>query len=104
MGTIIMVGNHDFCHIPNCSGIVESVFVTKGLAAKRKGEYTPHLTIAKLSCARDRPHGIDYPAYAEELSDTEFGSQSIEGLELLSMSIADDGYYEYLDRSSFVTQ
>ena len=89
------------------SGIVESVFVTKGLAEKRNGDYTPHLTIAKMSRARDRPrelHGIDYHAYAEELSDTEFGSQAIEGLELLLMSIADDGYYRYHDRSSFINQ
>ena len=47
-------------------------------------------------------HGIDHSAYAE-LLDTEFGRQTIGGLELLSMihPPAEDGYYHCYQRHSF---
>jgi hypothetical protein len=110
------------------SGIVESVFVSKDLSSSSASNFIPHLTIAKMSKkprTRGRWHkknhkrkkakqggasddnelrGIDHSAYAE-LLDTEFGRQTIEGLELLSMihPPTEDGYYRCYQRHSFTT-
>ena len=104
------------------SGIVESVFATKELSPGSTDNFIPHLTIAKMS---KKPRGkyykkhhkkkkgkgdsddtelrgIEHSAYAE-LLDTEFGSQHIEGLELLSMTKppTEDGYYHCFQRHYF---
>ena len=108
------------------SGIVESVFVSKELSSDSATNFVPHLTIAKMSRkpkTSGRKHkkqkkgkrassddsaselrGIHHSAYAE-LLDTEFGSQRIEGLELLSMILpsAEDGYYHCFQRHSFAS-
>ena len=110
----------------NSSGIVESVFVSKELVSSSARNFTPHLTIAKMSKMprgwTQRGHkkyhekrkgrsydkkelrGIDHSAYAE-LLDMEFGRQTIEGLELLSMEHppTEDGYYHCYQRYSFTT-
>lgn len=83
---------------------MESVFVDKGLAKKRDGDYTPHLTITKIPRERQGHDKINHSTYAE-LVDTEFGSQTIEGLELLKMSSTGrDGYYCCHNRLSFSNQ
>ena len=107
------------------AGIVESVFVLKELSLSTAKNFIPHLTIAKMSkMPRGRWHnkhhkrkkvkggrgydselrGIDHSAYAE-LLDTEFGRQTIEGLELLSMThpATEDGYYHCYQRHSFTS-
>ena len=106
---------------------MESVFASKELASNSATNYVPHLTIAKMSKkprTNGRRHkkqkkgnkrassdesaselrGIHHSVYAE-LLDTEFGSQMIEGLELLSMTLpsTEDGYYHCFQRHSFTT-
>ena len=114
----------------NSSGIVESVFVSKELVSSSARNFTPHLTIAKMSkmprgwtqrghkkhhekrkgkksgsyADKKELRGIDHSSYAE-LLDMEFGRQTIEGLELLSMEHppTEDGYYHCYQRYSFAT-
>ena len=113
------------------AGIIESVFVSKDLSSSSTTNFSPHLTIAKMS-KKPRPRayygrrhkkhhkkskakggseskdnelrGIDHSVYAE-LLETEFGRQTIEGLELLSMThpAVEDGYYHCYQRHSFST-
>lgn len=104
------------------------MFVSKDLSSSSTTNFSPHLTIAKMS-KKPRVHGrrhkkhhkrkkgrggggsednelrgIDHLAYAE-LLETEFGRQTIDGLELLSMThpAAEDGYYHCYQRHSFTT-
>lgn len=98
------------------------MFVDKGLASDSDKAFVPHLTIAKMSKVPVRKtkwkmhkkqkknkseeekdiRGIAPSAYAE-LVDTEFGSQTIKGLELLSMTAppTEDGYYYCYEKYSF---
>lgn len=89
---------------PIIIGIVESVFVDKGLARTEQRDYTPHLTITKIPRRLPELDKIDPSAYAD-LVDTEFGDQAIDGLELLAMSISsEDEYYHCHQRLSFSSQ
>ena len=99
------------------SDIVKSVFTASELSIEGGKDFVPHLTVAKMSqSASGRKkkkknskrgnylRGIDRSAYVE-LLEMEFGSQRIEGLELLSMTLppAEDGYYHCFERYSFDT-
>ena len=80
---------------------MKSVFAANGLAKIERRNYTPHLTITKIPRRRQGQDGIKRFTYAE-LMKTEFGSQTIEGLELLEMSTTnEDGYYHCHHRLSF---
>ena len=103
---------------------MHSVFSAKELASNDRKEFSPHLTIAKMTKAaagktnkskrkrnkkkkgkggdEEGLHGIDRSAYVEHL-DMEFGSQLAEGLELLSMIMppVEDDYYHCFEKYSF---
>ena len=80
---------------------MKSVFAAKGLAKIENRDYNPHLTITKIPHRRQGQNRINRSSYAE-LMGTEFGSQTIEGLELLEMSTTEeDGYYRCHRRVSF---
>ena len=101
---------------------MESVFVENEIVAEQNSKnFVPHLTIAKMSKMatgkskmrkkkKAKEHdkesnslsGIDQSTYAHLLG-TEFGSQPIEGLELLSMTKRPDaeGYYYCFERHAF---
>ena len=80
---------------------MKSAFAAHGLAKIENRKYNPHLTITKIPRERKKWDKIDPSTYAE-LLDTEFGSQTIEGLELLEMSTTDeDGYYQCHHRLLF---
>ena len=104
---------------------MKSVFVAREISSANDNskKLIPHLTIAKMSkifktkwknkkkqkknkkkddTDKNVLRGIEPSAYAE-LIDTEFGSQTIDGLELLSMIVPPDkdGYYYCLDKCHF---
>ena len=80
---------------------MKSVFADDGLAKIEHRDYNPHLTITKIPRRRQGQDRIKRFTYAD-LVDTKFGSQTIEGLELLEMSTTDDdGYYRCHHRLSF---
>jgi 2'-5' RNA ligase len=80
---------------------VKSVFAANGLAKIENRGYNPHLTITKIPHGQQGKDRIEPSSYAE-LVDTEFGSHTIEGLELLEMSTTDeDGYYRCHHRLPF---
>ena len=72
----------------------------------KKAAYTPHLTIAKTSktFGRKRVKRIDPESYEEHKHDC-FGTQPINTLELLSMTLPADheGYYHCFSRETFTT-
>ena len=100
------------------------MFVANEIALGDTKKFVPHLTIAKMSkiaTIKSRKwkkkkkgkkekvkgnntdlSGIDHSTYSD-LVDTKFGSQPIEGLELLSMTSPPDeeGYYYCFERHSF---
>jgi len=70
----------------------------------KKATFTPHLTIAKTSKTSGRKQvKMIHPKSYEDHKDDSFGNQSINTLELLSMTLpADkDGYYHCFSRESF---
>ena len=98
---------------------MRSVFVAREISSANENskKLIPHLTIAKMSKIYKKKQqknkkkddtdknvlqGIEPSAYAE-LIDTEFGSQTIDGLELLSMIVPPDkdGYYYCFEKCSF---
>ena len=97
------------------------MFAANELTSADTKKFVPHLTIAKMSKvptvkskwkkkkknkkfkrSSDDLSGIDRSTYAN-LVDSEFGSQAIDGLELLSMTKPSDeeGYYHCFERHSF---
>ena len=83
---------------------MKSIFTDRGLAETENKDYNPHLTITKIPRSKQGQNQINPSTYAD-LMDTEFGSQSIEGLELLEMgTTAQDGYYHCHRRLSFSSQ
>ena len=83
--------------------IVRSVFEANGLPPTDTREFKPHLTLAKVSKATRRGvRRIDSSAYAEHC-ETDFGTETVKGLELLSMTepIDEDGYYHCFQRHLF---
>ena len=84
--------------------IVRSTFEQRGLPASDTRGFTPHLTIAKMGL-QPRKRGlkhIDKKLY-EAYSDSTIGSQTVSGLELLSMVQPrdHDGYYHCFGRCDF---
>ena len=77
-----------------------AVFAANGIASLNTYSFVPHLTVLKMP--KKSKNGIEPSTYAHLLG-TEFGSQPIEGLELLSMTKPYDaeGYYYCFHRSSF---
>lgn len=82
-----------------------TIFAESGLCnTDKKATYTPHLTIAKTSktSGRRRVKVIDPKCYEEHKDDC-FGTQLIDMLELLSMTLPADrqGYYYCYSRETF---
>ena len=80
------------------------MFSKHGLPTMDSRKFSPHLTIAKVNqkASKEGVKGIALEAYSDLLS-MDFGSQEIQGLELLSMSLpeTDDGYYHSFHRCVF---
>ena len=81
--------------------MVRSTFESHALPSTDSRSFNPHLTIAKVSRS-SKVRGIEPELYSE-LVDTEFGRETIIGLELLSMTDppTDEGYYHCFERYSF---
>ena len=80
---------------------MKSIFTDHGFAKTENRDYNPYLTITRIPRSKQGQNQINPSTYAD-LMDTEFGSQSIEGLELLEMgTTAKDGYYRCHRRLSF---
>ena len=85
-------------------GIVRETFAANELIGTDDKKFTPHLTIAKTTktSGRKRVKKIE-PASYEKHKDEMFGTQIINSLELLSMTLPPDkqGYYHCFSRELF---
>lgn len=86
-------------------GIVRETFAANELIGTDDKKFTPHLTIAKTTktSGRKRVKKIE-PASYEKHKDEVFGTQIINSLELLSMTLPPDkqGYYHCFSRELFI--
>ena len=89
-----------------CVGIVRETFAANDLVGTDNKKFTPHLTIAKTTktSGRKRVKKIE-PASYEKHKDEVFGTQYVNSLELLSMTLPPDkqGYYHCFSRASFTS-
>jgi len=87
-------------------GIVRETFAANDLFGTDKKKFSPHLTIAKTSktSGKKRVKKIE-PASYEKYKDEVFGTQIIDSLELLSMTLPPDkqGYYHCFNRELFTS-
>lgn len=80
---------------------MKSAFAANGLAKIEHKDYVPHLTITKIPHKKQGQNRINHSTYTDVM-DTEFGNQTIEGLELLEMSTTvKGGYYHCHSRVLF---
>ncbi|XP_065885903.1 A-kinase anchor protein 7-like [Dysidea avara] len=92
--------------LANIAGIVRETFAANDLVGTDNKKFTPHLTIAKTTktSGRKRVKKIE-PASYEKHKDEVFGTQYVNSLELLSMTLPPDkqGYYHCFSRESFTS-
>eukprot|EP00042_Codosiga_hollandica_P056307 m.809607 g.809607 ORF g.809607 m.809607 type:complete len:91 (-) comp59319_c0_seq38:361-633(-) len=79
------------------------VLATAGLLSEDPEDYTPHLTLMKLSKAKHGPLRSFPPAIWSPYASQDFGTETLQALDLCAMgSTGWESYYRIVERGLFV--